>query len=84
MKKKTDEMTVNKLIKQLDDLEKTHKEKGGFEDDDIYDDKFKPCMHPSHNPPMHLYIPPGKRYRHICPGCGMTIILRTPIITVRT
>lgn len=28
------------------------------------------CNHPEHNPPTHLYIPPGKGYKHICPGCG--------------
>ena len=28
------------------------------------------CTHPSHEPPMHLYIPPGKGYRHVCPSCG--------------
>ena len=28
------------------------------------------CIHPEHNPPSGLYIPPGKGYRHTCPGCG--------------
>lgn len=27
------------------------------------------CMHREHNMPSHLYIPPGKGYRHVCPGC---------------
>ncbi|WKL16589.1 hypothetical protein QYQ99_03265 [Comamonas testosteroni] len=29
----------------------------------------KTCIHPGHNPPTGLYIPPGKGYRHVCPGC---------------
>lgn len=28
------------------------------------------CVHPEHNPPMGLYIPPGKGYMHECPACG--------------
>lgn len=33
------------------------------------------CTHPEHNPPMHLYIPPGQGYRHVCPGCGYWVDL---------
>lgn len=33
------------------------------------------CRHHEHNPPMHLYIPPGKGYLHVCPGCGREITL---------
>lgn len=29
----------------------------------------KTCIHPEHDPPTGLYIPPGKGYRHVCPGC---------------
>lgn len=29
----------------------------------------KTCIHPGHNPAKGLYIPPGKGYRHVCPGC---------------
>lgn len=32
--------------------------------------KDQTCRHPQHEPPTGLYIPPGKGYRHICPGCG--------------
>ena len=32
--------------------------------------KDQTCRHPGHEPPSGLYIPPGKGYRHICPGCG--------------
>ena len=28
------------------------------------------CLHPQHNAPTGLYIPPGKGYRHVCPACG--------------
>lgn len=41
-------------------------------EDDV---KPEPCQHPEHNPPTHLYIPAGKRYRHICPGCGQEAII---------
>jgi hypothetical protein len=46
--------------------------KGGFEDIPT----IERCRDPEHEPPMHLYIPPGKQYRHICPGCGKTVVLR--------
>lgn len=29
----------------------------------------KTCIHPEHEPPSGLYIPPGKGYSHVCPGC---------------
>ncbi len=47
-------------------------EESGFED--MPTEKI--CRHRSHSPPKHLYIPPGKVYRHVCPGCGQKIILR--------
>ena len=48
-------------------------EKSGFEP---IDNKWiKTCFSPSHNPPMHLYIPPGQQYVHICPTCGAKIIM---------
>lgn len=28
------------------------------------------CTNPFHTPPMHIYVPPGMGYRHICPACG--------------
>lgn len=50
----------------------------GYEDDDM------PimCRNPSHNPPGGLYIPEGKRYRHVCPGCGFTVVLRHSGVTL--
>ena len=39
-----------------------------------------PCMHPSHNPPSHLYIPPGTNHTHICPACGFTVTLGSPLM----
>lgn len=30
------------------------------------------CQHPAHFPPMGLYIPQGKGYKHTCPACGHT------------
>lgn len=49
-------------------------EKGGFFD--LI--KEKTCNHSEHEPPTHLYIPPGKGYRHICPGCGEIKVI-TPL-----
>lgn len=31
---------------------------------------MRPCRNPSHNPPTHMVLAPG-RYRHTCPGCGV-------------
>lgn len=45
----------------------------GFEDDAVLDG----CRHAQHNPPEHMVIPSGKRYRHVCPGCGNTILIRS-------
>lgn len=33
-------------------------------------EKKFPCMSPYHNPPTHLYIPPGETKIHVCPSCG--------------
>lgn len=46
--------------------------KSGFFD---LEDNDRRCKHREHNPPMHLYIPPGKGYRHVCPGCGREVIM---------
>lgn len=51
--------------------------KSGFFD--LYE--AKPCTHPQHNPPMHLFIPPGKGYRHVCPECGSEVIMRGSQVT---
>jgi hypothetical protein len=49
--------------------------KGGFEP--LEPSEFaEPCISPSHNPPTHLYIPPGQQYRHVCPCCGMEVVMR--------
>lgn len=35
------------------------------------------CVHPDHDRfPMHMVIPPGKAYRHVCDGCGKVMVLR--------
>lgn len=49
-------------------------QKSGFERDP-FGDVFG-CLHPEHNPPTHLAIPAGQRYRHICPGCRLSLVLR--------
>jgi len=46
---------------------KEKEEKGGFFD---LPGRAYPCYSPYHNFPSHLYIPPGKGYRHVCPDCG--------------
>lgn len=40
------------------------------------------CRNPEHNPPEHLYIPPGKGYRHRCPGCGSVSTIVLPQVTM--
>ena len=50
--------------------------KSGFEDIPVQER----CMHPQHDPPMHMVIPQGKRYRHICPGCGRELLIQPPQI----
>lgn len=44
-------------------------------------ERQKPCLDMAHNPPSHLYIPPGHGYRHICPSCGRMAILISPDVT---
>lgn len=36
-------------------------------------DAPRPCLHPEHNPPSHLSLPPGT-YEHVCPAC------KTPLV----
>ena len=48
-----------------------NKEQSHFEP--IEDSKFKLCRDLSHNAPMHLYIPEGQKYIHICPSCGKKV-----------
>jgi hypothetical protein len=43
--------------------------------------KDKTCKHPEHKPPMHINIPQGKGYRHVCPACGAESVLIPPQIT---
>lgn len=45
-------------------------------------EKIDRCRHPSHNPPSHLHIPFGKKYIHVCDGCGQETILMPPQITL--
>lgn len=33
------------------------------------------CRHPSHEFPSMLYVPEGKGYKHVCPGCGNAIVV---------
>ena len=55
------------------------KQRSGFEDDPDYWNQPRTCDHREHQPPMHLVIPPGKQYRHVCPGCGQVTILRNTV-----
>lgn len=41
----------------------------------------KVCKDPSHEPPMHLHIPQGKGYRHVCPSCGKVTTIIPPQIS---
>lgn len=53
-----------------DDIED---QKSGF-----FDLKEFGCTDPEHNFPMHLYIPQGKGYRHVCPSCGKVTTVVNP------
>ena len=60
-----------------------HKRKSGFEDDD--DAAFgRQCRDPEHSPPTMLYIPPGKRYRHVCPSCGAEVVMHGARFTLNS
>jgi hypothetical protein len=48
------------------------KEESHFEDIE----ESKTCSHIEHKPPMHLHIPQGKRYVHICPACRERTIIQ--------
>lgn len=39
-----------------------------------------PGTDPSHNPPSHLYIPPGTNHTHTCPSCGAKFTMGAPIM----
>jgi hypothetical protein len=38
--------------------------------------KSKTCLHPEHNPPMHIVIPPGSVLEHECPACKKITVIR--------
>ncbi len=38
----------------------------------------KPCLHPEHNPPMHMVMEDG--HIHRCPACGNEVVIRKPQI----
>lgn len=64
------------LISKEVKMKKDNKESG------FYDlDEKEICKHLEHRPPSHLYIPPGKGYKHVCPGCGRVIHLKGSNIT---
>lgn len=41
------------------------------------------CQHREHAPPTHIHIPAGKGYRHVCPGCGVSVDLFPRIVTMQ-
>jgi hypothetical protein len=57
------------------------KKESGFEDDPRK--SSLPCRHPEHDPPGHMVIPRGKIYRHVCPSCGMELVLRPPEVMMK-
>ncbi len=65
------------VLKKLESESENQEKPGGFFDLP----KIQICNHKSHNPPSHLYIPPGKGYTHICPGCGKRSILIPPQVS---
>ncbi len=53
------------------------KDKGGFEPLP----KKEICTSPEHQPPGLLFIPPDQQYRHVCPDCGNTRVIRGSGVT---
>lgn len=47
--------------------------KSGFEP---LPEGLKLCIHPEHEPPNFLCIPPDSQYRHVCPGCNTVVYIR--------
>lgn len=43
-------------------------------------DVEQPCLHPEHNPPMHIYLAAGA-YEYTCPSCGKVTTFTVPLIT---
>lgn len=43
-------------------------------------DAEQPCLHPEHNPPMHIYLTAGT-YEYTCPCCGKVTTFTVPLIT---
>ena len=70
------------MYEQIDEWIKHNKtqqqaeEKSGFYDLEPYEEH---CGHPEHEFPMHLNIPPGKGYKHVCPSCGKVTKISNPI-----
>ena len=64
---------------------KDERQVSGMEDDTDESGDHRACPSREHNPPMHMYIPPGKRYRHVCPIiCGKVTIMRSQSLTWKT
>lgn len=55
------------------------KKESGFFD---LEKEIQTCTDPEHRPPMHMVIPAGKGYKHVCPSCGTTQIIIPPNITL--
>lgn len=45
------------------------------EDDEVKTGRA--CLHPEHDPPMHIVLKPG-RYRYTCPACGDDRVVVVP------
>lgn len=39
-------------------------------EDDEHHSMLDVCLHPGHNPPSSIAIPPGAKFVHVCPACG--------------
>ena len=46
--------------------------------------KFEPrdrCVNPEHDPPQHIVLEPGV-WKYTCPGCGRTLTITVPLVTL--
>lgn len=70
-------MTVIDKMGIQPDIEQKIKQ-GGFFDLP----KENKCRDKQHNPPMHICIPKGKGYRHVCPLCGQVTTIIPQQVTL--
>lgn len=47
-----------------------------MEKNDTNEHVKEPCISPSHNAPLNIYVPHGQEYEYICPCCGEKTVIK--------